>query len=278
MFMTLLLSLTLCGAPKVDEKLVGTWLAGSAPFITLNANGTGTMEEGKVKWSADGQTLIVTDDENGVDKLGYAVNGGTLTLNMGGMPLALTRAGAGVQVKKQGPLAARAEKANRVSEEEADKEAMIEAQAWLQKNGQGQPGLAAQPQPQQQGQRAPQQGQAPRGAGTDQLSQLLLSSAWCSFHYNKVSGASSSTRYQFYRDGTWSTGGRTETYNSGAYGSMAGQYDSSNRGRWESRGGQLWMSSPENPVLQPLGALNVTRNSNGSPIINANGQEFSSCN
>jgi hypothetical protein len=230
---SLVVTLTLAGAPKVDEKLVGTWLAGQTPFVTFNANGTGTMEDGKVKWSADGRTLVVTDEEGSADTLGYTVAGGTLTLNMGGMPVVLTKAGA-----KAGPLSAKA---------------------------------------QQLGQTAPVQQTQPRGAANDQLSQLLLSSAWCNFRYNKVSGTSSSSRYQYFRDGTWSTGGRTETYNSGANGTVSGQYDSSNRGHWEVRGGQLFMSMPENPVLQPV-PFTIALNSNGSPIITANGLEYSMCN
>ena len=271
MLMAALLSLTLSGAPKLDDKLVGTWLTGSAPFVTFNANGTGTMEEGKVKWSADGKTLTVTDDGGGVDTLTYTLSGGTLTLNMGGVPMALTKAGAGVQVKKQGIFSAKAGKGNQVSEEEADREALAEAQAYLAKNGQaGQPGAAQRPlQP---------QAQPPHAAGNDQLSQLLLSSAWCSFHYNKNTGSSSSSRYQFYRDGTWSNGARTETWNSGANGTVNGQYDSGNRGRWEVRNGTLFVSTPDNPMLQPVAGFNVTRNSNGYPIINADGREFSSCN
>lgn len=264
MLITALLSLSLSAAPKLDDKLVGTWLAGGEAFITLNANGTGTMEDGKVKWSADGKTLVVTDEDGESDRLSYTVSGGNLTINLGGMPMTLTRAGAGVQVKKQGPIGAKLDK--RGNAEDADREAMAEAQAWLQKNGQ------AAPQKTQPGQ-AP-----PRAAGNDQLSKLLLSSAWCSFTYNQHTGTSSSTRYQFYPDGTWSTGGRTETYNSGANGTVAGQYDSNSRGRWESRGGQLFMSTPDSPMLQVVPGFSVTRNSNGYPIINADGREFSSCN
>lgn len=233
---SLVVSLTLAGAPKVDEKLVGTWLAGQTPFVTFNANGSGTMEDGKVKWSADGRTLVVTDEEGSADTLGYTVAGGTLTLNMGGMPVVLTKAGA-----KAGPLSAKA-----------------------QQLGQTAPVQQAQP-------------QAPRGAGNDQLSQLLLSSAWCNFRYNKVSGTTNTSRYQYFRDGTWTTGARSESYNSGAYGTVAGQSDSSNAGHWEVRSGQLFMSTPENPVLQPV-PFSIALNSNGSPIITANGLEYSRCN
>lgn len=269
--LTLILTVALSGAPKVDAKLVGTWLAGGQPFVTFNANGSGLMDEGKIKWSADGKNLVVTDDEGTADNATYTLAGDTLTLMMGGIPIPLTRAGAGVQVKKQGALAAKAEKANRVSEDEADREAMAEAQAWLQKNGQGQPQQgrpAMPPQPMQQQQRA----------GNDQLSQLLLSSSWCSFSYNKISGASNTTKVTFYPDGSWGLGARGETYNSGAYGSVAGQHDSSGGGRWAVQNGVLLMSSAETPQLTPVPGFSVTRNSNGYPIINSMGKEYSSCN
>lgn len=274
MFVSLILSLALHAAPKVDQKLVGTWVLANEPFMTLNANGTGLMDEGKLKWSADGSSLVITDDEGTADKAGYKVDGDTLVMTMGGIPLTLTRAGAGVQVKKQGALAAKAAKANAVSEADADREALAEAQVWLQKNGQGQ-----QPQQPVPGRAAPQQGQEPpRAAGNDQLSRLLLSSAWCSFRYNKVSGTSSTEKYRFFPNGTWNNGGRTETYNSGANGTVAGQYDSQGGGRWEVRGGQLYMSSSENPTLTLVQPFSVTQNSNGYPIINSGGKEFSSCN
>ncbi len=275
MLLTLVVSLALSGSPKVDAKLVGTWLAGGTPFVTFNANGTGQMEEGKVKWTADGSNLTVIDDEGTADKATYKLAGDTLTMTMGGIPIALTRAGAGVAVQKQGALAAKAAKMNKVSEEEADREALAEAQAYLQKNGQA-VGGQQQGQPQQR-MPAQQQPQA-RGAGNDQISRLLMSSAWCSFHYNQHTGSSSSERFAFFANGTWSTGARGETYNSGANGTVSGQTDSAGGGRWEVREGQLWMATYQNPVLQPLVGWRVTQNSNGYPIINYNGKEYSSCN
>ena len=166
-----------------------------------------------------------------------------MTLTVGGTPVPLRRAGAGVAVKKQSALSAKAQKANQLSDEEAEKEAMALAKAWLAQNGQGGQ------QPQNTG--APQQ---PRGAGNDQLSQLLTSSAWCSFSYNKISGASSQTRVQYFANGTWAVGGQSETYNSGANGTVAGQYNSNNGGLWEVRNGQLsrcsWCSPSPLPVIR----------------------------
>lgn len=114
-------------------------------------------------------------------------------------------------------------------------------------------------------------------SATEPLETLLLSSAWCSFKYNKVSGSSSSTRFQFFNNGTYSNSGRSETYNSGRYGTVAGQHDSGGRGQWQVHNGQLYVSNPpEQPDLQPVPVM-VTRNSSGYPIINAEGVEYSMC-
>jgi hypothetical protein len=115
------------------------------------------------------------------------------------------------------------------------------------------------------------------GKTGDPLSKLLLSSAWCSFSYNQYTGTSHTTRYQFFRNGTYSNSARGETYNSGRNGTVAGQHDSGGAGRWAVRQGQLYLSAPpEQPSLQPV-ALKVTRNSNGYPILNADGVEYSAC-
>ena len=57
---------------------------------------------------------------------------------------------------------------------------------------------------------------------------------------------------------------------------LAGQYNSNNGGLWEVRNGQLW-GSYGNAPLQLVQPFSVTRNSNGSPIINSLGKEYSSC-
>ncbi|MDE3018157.1 MAG: hypothetical protein KGO52_03680 [Nitrospirota bacterium] len=119
--------------------------------------------------------------------------------------------------------------------------------------------------------------QAPADARSAQLPQLLLSSAWCSFSYNKNSGASHSTRVQFSPNGNWRAGSRGETYSSGPNGSVAGQHDDGTGGRWIVRQGQLFMSNPpDTPDLAPVG-LTITHNSNGPPIITADGKEYSPC-
>ncbi len=113
-------------------------------------------------------------------------------------------------------------------------------------------------------------------AGKDKLSTLLLSSSWCSFSYNKFSGASHQERVSFRSNGSWDSGARAESYSSGAAGTVAGQTDSSSGGRWQVKGSSLLMSRGGAP-LEDTG-LSVTRNSNGYPILNTGGKEYSSCN
>lgn len=252
-------------AGKTDPSLVGTWLLAGQPFMTLAANGTGTMEDGKVKWSVEGKTLVIADDEDGVDKAQYQLSGDTLTLTLGGVPLQLTRAGKGVKVEKAGKLS----KAMNKQTDDADAEALAEAQQYLAQ----QQGRAAQAQPQGRG-AAPARG----GAGNDQLSQLLMSSAWCWLKY--ASGNTYQERIVFSANGTWSSNKESEIYGSNQYaGTTAHSVGASgSQGQWTVKGGQLYLSDPpETPQLVPV-PLQITQNSNGAPIITADGKEYSRCN
>lgn len=253
-------------AGKTDPALVGTWLLAGQPFMTLAANGTGTMEDGKLKWSVEGKTLVIADDEDGVDKAQYQVSGDSLTLTLGGVPLQLTRAGKGVKVEKAGKLS---KAMNKQSEADADAEALAEAQQLLAQ----QQGRAAQAQPAARG-AAPTRG----GAGNDQLSQLLMSSAWCWLKY--ASGNTYQERIVFSANGTWSSNKESEIYGSNQYaGTSAHSVGASgSQGQWTVKGGQLYLSDPpETPQLVPV-PLQITRNSNGYPIITADGKEYSQCN
>ena len=105
--------------------------------------------------------------------------------------------------------------------------------------------------------------------------ELLLSSAWCTFKYNQVSGASSSRRVQFGANGVWSAARQSESYASGRYGSVAGQTNSGDGGQWRVQEGELFMS-------EGFGGLEhvptiLKRNSNGYPVIVASGIEYSQC-
>lgn len=264
--MRVALLLLALAAGKTDPSLVGTWLLAGQPFLTLAANGTGTMEDGKLKWSVEGKTLVIADDEDGVDKAQYQVSGDTLTLTLGGVPLQLTRAGKGVKVEKAGKLS---KAVNKQSEADADAEALAEAQQLLAQ----QQGRAAQAQPAARG-AAPARG----SAGNDQLSQLLMSSAWCWLKY--ASGNTYQERIVFAANGTWSSNKESEIYGSNQYaGTSAHSVGASGaQGQWAVKGGQLYLSDPpETPQLVPV-PLQITRNSNGYPIITADGKEYSQCN
>jgi hypothetical protein len=104
---------------------------------------------------------------------------------------------------------------------------------------------------------------------------LLLSSAWCTFSYNKVSGYSKTTRVRFSKDGTYRIGNRGEGYSSGKSGSMASQQDSGSNGSWKVVKGELYLS--EGKAKPGYVKTVLKRNNNGYPIIIADGVEYSQC-
>jgi hypothetical protein len=104
---------------------------------------------------------------------------------------------------------------------------------------------------------------------------LLLSSAWCTFSYNKTTGYSNTTRARFSKNGTYSTGGRAEGSTSGKSGSYSSQSDSRGAGKWKVTKGELYISEG-NGQLNPVRTV-VKRNSSGYPIIVADGVEYSQC-
>ncbi len=104
---------------------------------------------------------------------------------------------------------------------------------------------------------------------------LLLSSAWCSFTYNQVTGYSNTTRVRFFQNGTYSTGGRGEGGSSGPSGSYYSQRDSGSSGKWKVIKGELFISEG-NGQLTFVNTV-VKHNSNGYPIVVANGVEYSQC-
>lgn len=255
MFLALLI---LAAAPKQDPKLVGTWRMNGESFMTLNANGTGVMEGDSIKWKSDGAKLTITDEDGEAETIGYSFQGETLNINMGGMSLPLTRGGA--PVKKE----ARAK--NEAGDDDAAALAM--AQQWMAQQQQGQQPTG----PQQPG---PKKGAAPQAAGNDQLSRLLLSSNWCWLRYSN--GNSYTQKVHFNANGTWQDFSESDIY-SNNYGTVAqATGNRTNGGQWAVKNGQFYLSSPENPQLMPV-PLSITRNSNGYPIITADGREYSMCN
>jgi hypothetical protein len=106
-------------------------------------------------------------------------------------------------------------------------------------------------------------------------SKLLLSSAWCSFSYNKISGTTKTARARFHANGTYSFGNQRESQSSNQYGSVYGQSSGGGGGRWQVQGGELYMGEGDEP-LEPVHTV-LKRNSNGYPIIVADGVEYMQC-
>lgn len=104
--------------------------------------------------------------------------------------------------------------------------------------------------------------------------ELLLSSAWCTFSYNKTTGYSSSKRVAFSRGGTYAVGSRGEGGSSGRAGSMASQRDETSGGQWRVQNGELYLS--EGGEFEHIQTV-LKRNSNGHAVIVADGVEYSQC-
>ena len=123
---------------------------------------------------------------------------------------------------------------------------------------------------------APPVAPQPPASGTDaQLSQFLSRNAWCGFTFNKNTGASSTERIVFRDDGIVTQTSGRETYTSGASGSVAGQYSGGQQGRWKVANGLLHLSQ-DGVNWQPQ-PLQITQNSNGSPIVKSGGKEYMVC-
>jgi hypothetical protein len=112
-------------------------------------------------------------------------------------------------------------------------------------------------------------------SAADLLEQLLLTNPWCTFKYNKVTGYSSETWVQFFSNGTYATGRRSEGYSSGRGGTFGSQSDKRSYGSWKVADGVLYLAE-QGGAPQPV-RTKVTRNSKGAPIIIADGVEYYQC-
>jgi hypothetical protein len=106
--------------------------------------------------------------------------------------------------------------------------------------------------------------------------QILMSTAWCSFTYNKVSGTSTTRRVVFRPDGILTINGGAETYSSGYGGTFAGQSSNANAVRWKYENLRLYLDEGAGGGFQDIG-LTATLNSNGSIILHALGREYAMC-
>ncbi len=110
-----------------------------------------------------------------------------------------------------------------------------------------------------------------------QARQILTSSAWCSFTYNKVSGTSTTRKVVFRPDGVMTINGGAETYSAGYGGIYAGQSSNGATMLWKIENLRLLIDQRNGAGFQDIG-LSTSKNSNGYPILHADGREYSMCN
>lgn len=224
-------------------SVVGEWSLMGMPMATFNKNGTCAVAGEPCTYKVQGSMLLIVGPDGDSAQTPFTLVGDTLTLLEEDTPVVFTRIGAAPATAPTAPTAT-----------------------------------------------TPTAPTAPAASTNappldlkDPLSQLLLSTAWCSFKYNKVSGSSSTTRIRYQPNGTWVVGARSEGYSSGAGGTFSSQTDSTSVGRWSVAKGVYWFGYPPQapglppPALFPV-ALRVTRNSNGYPIVTSpDGTEYSQC-
>ncbi len=121
-----------------------------------------------------------------------------------------------------------------------------------------------------------------------QMVQLFTQSAWCHFSYSGTSGGGTerNERVVMTLDGRIVSSSKSESSYSGTntnqYGDQTQAWGAASanaggdQGCWKVMNGQLALSS-DGVNWQPV-PTQVTQNSNGYPIVNAGGKEYSSCN
>jgi len=109
----------------------------------------------------------------------------------------------------------------------------------------------------------------------DPLERLLLSSLWCHTWYNANTGYGGSKKVRFFANGTYSVKSRSTGYSSGYAGTFASQHDEGETGFWKVDNGILLLTDGNGPF--EMINLHITTNSYGSPIITADGLEYSRC-
>jgi nucleoid-associated protein YgaU len=252
-------------AADPSKALVGKYQMDVADgdVLELRPDGTASLAGDEMRWSAQGNVLTV-----GTDVMPYQLTPSGLVLSMGSVQIAWKRlGGTASKAPASAPKDARAPAADA-----DDREALAQAQAYLAQQQRGAP-------------KAPQTPAAPRPAAPTagaaspqdaQARQVLQSTAWCSFTFNKVSGTSKTTRVVFRPDGVLTSNGDTQTYNSGPAGSYAGQSNTAGAMRWKLENLRLYIDPGDGSGFQDIG-LTAELNSSGSPILHALGREYMVC-
>jgi len=108
-----------------------------------------------------------------------------------------------------------------------------------------------------------------------QIVQLLSSRNWCYMRYSQAMGSTSTERVAFSADGRWAMATGRETALNTQSGSYYGNSNGAMRGTFRVQNGVLLMT--ENGMQWEQYPLRIYQNSNGYPIVNANGKEYSGC-
>ncbi|MES2260408.1 MAG: hypothetical protein V4724_17945 [Pseudomonadota bacterium] len=240
------------GAPlaQTPKELVGTYQmeVADGDILQLRADGSASLAGEESTWTAKNGQLRL-----GNETIPYRMNNGHLVLTMGPVQMSWKRINAGGAAAT--PLQRAAERAARAG------------------GGNGaSPGRSS-----NADDAAMAGGGAQSGSPQDtQSREVLMSTAWCSFTYSKVSGTSTTRRVVFRRDGTLTVAGGAETYSSGYGGTVSGQSSNASTMRWSFQNQRLYIDQGAGQGMQDVG-LTATRNSNGSIILHADGREYSMC-
>ena len=108
-----------------------------------------------------------------------------------------------------------------------------------------------------------------------EIEQFLSANAWCAFSFNKTTGSSRTERVVFGSNGVIRKTSGAESYHSSRAGTVAGQSANADEGRWRVRGATLHLS--RDGVNWEPQQVQVSFNSNGSPILKSDGKEYARC-
>jgi hypothetical protein len=129
---------------------------------------------------------------------------------------------------------------------------------------------------------APAAAQPAAGPQDQELTHLFLSTAWCTFSYagartysGGVGGRTTSARVAFSPDGLMQQTSNSERSNVDAQGNVWSTNSGRQTYRWRVQKGAL-MLSPDGVQWETV-RIEVTQNSNGSPIVKADGVEYYRC-
>jgi hypothetical protein len=245
---------------QAGPDLVGRYQmeGGNGSMLELRQGGAASINDQPTTWSANAQQITI-----GNESMPYKLQGGKLLMTVGSQQTVWKKLGSDKPGTLSSQIAGGGQKSNAGNAGNAGNGAGNGN--WDQGGSMAQGGA-------QQGGAVAHNGN-PQDA---QARQMLMSSAWCAFTYNKISGTSTTKRVVFRPDGIMTINGGTETYSSGSGGTVAGQYGNASQMRWKVENLRLLLDQGNGMGFQDIN-LTAEQNSNGYPILKAAGQEYAQC-